>query len=250
MAGGRLRRFKAGLFADEFTLKPLGTAAHRRFVDEIRRNFHCSCTVSEKGNLYLQRICSATEIETLSPLKTLHFFSLYLMPHIKTDTPYKTNSLSYRERARQRAKYPPFSEEPASRLSGLRQRRRPAFRTISGHKPGPTLPVDWRICMKRKDIKFSTRMAAEDREAIKELAKQSGMSMSNYVTDCCLGKQIIIIDGLKEVLRELKGIGNNLNQLVMLVHMGKVKVVGLEDVRQLLADILIAVRQIAERKRW
>ena len=104
--------------------------------------------------------------------------------------------------------------------------------------------------MKRKDIKFSTRMAAEDREAIKELAKQSGMSMSNYVTDCCLGKQIIIIDGLKEVLRELKGIGNNLNQLGMLVHMGKVKVVGLEDVRQLLADILIAVRQIAERKRW
>ena len=104
--------------------------------------------------------------------------------------------------------------------------------------------------MKRKDIKFSTRMAAQDREAIKELAKQSGMSMSNYVTDCCLGKQIIIIDGLKEVLRELKGIGNNLNQLVMLVHMGKVTVVGLEDVRQLLSDILIAVRQIAERKRW
>ena len=104
--------------------------------------------------------------------------------------------------------------------------------------------------MKRKDIKFSTRMAAEDREAIKKLAKQSGMSMSNYVTDCCLGKQIIIIDGLKEVLRELKGIGNNLNQLVMLVQMGKVKVFGLEDVRQLLADILIAVRQIAERKRW
>ena len=104
--------------------------------------------------------------------------------------------------------------------------------------------------MKRKNIKFSTRMAAQDREAIKELAKQSGMSMSNYVTDCCLGKQIIIIDGLKEVLRELKGIGNNLNQLVMLAHMGKVTVVGLEDVRQLLADILIAVRQIAERKRW
>ena len=104
--------------------------------------------------------------------------------------------------------------------------------------------------MKRKDIKFSTRMAAKDREAIKKLAKQSRMSMSNYVTDCCLGKQIIIIDGLKEVLRELKGIGNNLNQLVMLVHMGKVTVVGLEDVRQLLADILIAVRQIAERKRW
>ena len=37
----------------------------------------------------------------------------------------------------------------------------------------------------KKDIKFSTRMASADREAIKELAKRSGMSMSDYVTACC-----------------------------------------------------------------
>ncbi|MFR7688290.1 plasmid mobilization protein, partial [Evtepia gabavorous] len=34
----------------------------------------------------------------------------------------------------------------------------------------------------KKDVKFSTRMASADREAIKELAKRSGMSMSDYVT--------------------------------------------------------------------
>ena len=45
----------------------------------------------------------------------------------------------------------------------------------------------------KKDIKFSTRMASEDRETIKELAKRSGMSMSDYVTACCLGKQVVII---------------------------------------------------------
>lgn len=50
----------------------------------------------------------------------------------------------------------------------------------------------------KKDIKFSTRMASEDREAIKELAKRSGMSMSDYVTACCLGKQVVVVDGLKE----------------------------------------------------
>lgn len=104
--------------------------------------------------------------------------------------------------------------------------------------------------MKKKDIKFSTRMASEDRERIKELAKKSHMSMSNYVTACCLGQQIVIIEGLKEVLKELKGIGNNLNQLVMLAHMGKVTVINLSEVRQLLADILTTVREIAERKRW
>lgn len=62
----------------------------------------------------------------------------------------------------------------------------------------------------KKDIKFSTRMASADREAIKELAKRSGMSMSDYVTACCLGKQVVVIDGLKEVLKELKSIGRNL----------------------------------------
>ena len=70
----------------------------------------------------------------------------------------------------------------------------------------------------KKDIKFSTRMASADREAIKDLAKRSGMSMSDYVTACCLGKQVVVVDGLKEVLKELKSIGRNLNQLVTLAH--------------------------------
>ena len=33
----------------------------------------------------------------------------------------------------------------------------------------------------KKDIKFSTRMAAEDREKIRALAAKAGMSMSSYV---------------------------------------------------------------------
>lgn len=102
----------------------------------------------------------------------------------------------------------------------------------------------------KKDIKFSTRMASRDREAIKELAKQSGMSMSDYVTACCLGKQIIIIDGLKDVLRELKSIGKNLNQLVTLAHMGRVTVINLDSMIQTFSKLRDAVRMILERKRW
>ena len=94
----------------------------------------------------------------------------------------------------------------------------------------------------KKDIKFSTRMASADREAIKKLAKQSGMSMSDYVTACCLGKQVVVIDGLKEVLKELKSIGRNLNQLVTLAHMGRVTVVDLESVRQTFSELCEAVR--------
>ena len=102
----------------------------------------------------------------------------------------------------------------------------------------------------KKDIKFSTRMAAEDREKIKALAEKSGMSMSNYVTACCLGQQIVVIDGLKEVLKELRSIGNNLNQLTTLAHMGRVSVVDLDSTVQALSEIRNAVREVAERKRW
>ncbi len=102
----------------------------------------------------------------------------------------------------------------------------------------------------KKDIKFSTRMASENREAIKELAKQSGMSMSDYVTHCCLGRQVVVIDGLKEVLRELKSIGKNLNQLVTLAHMGRVTVINLDSVLQMFSELLSAVQMILERKRW
>lgn len=102
----------------------------------------------------------------------------------------------------------------------------------------------------KKDIKFSTRMASRDREAIKELAKKSGMSMSDYVTTCCLGKQIVIINGLKDVLRELKSIGKNLNQLVTLAHMGRVTVINLDSMTRTFSELCEAVRMILERKRW
>lgn len=102
----------------------------------------------------------------------------------------------------------------------------------------------------KKDIKFSTRMASQDRETIKELAKQSHMSMSDYVTACCLGKQIVIIEGLKEVLQELRSIGKNLNQLVMLAHMGRVTVVNLDEVLSAFSALCDALRAIAERKSW
>ena len=98
----------------------------------------------------------------------------------------------------------------------------------------------------KKDIKFSTRMASADREAIKELAKRSGMSMSDYVTACCLGKRIVILNGLKEVLRQQKAIGNNLNQLAVLANMGKVQFANLDSAVQAFAKINTALRKLQE----
>ena len=123
--------------------------------------------------------------------------------------------------------------------------RAEALHPNSGRKPTPTFSYDWRKNVK-KDIKFSTRMASADREKIRALAAKAHMSMSDYVTACCLGKRIVVIDEQKELLRQLKGIGSNINRLTVLVNMGKVQVIGLEKAAGELSEVSAALRSVME----
>ena len=98
----------------------------------------------------------------------------------------------------------------------------------------------------KKDIKFSTRMASADREKIKVLAAKARMSMSDYVTTCCLGKRIVVIDEQKDLLRQLKGIGSNVNRLTVLANMGKVQIINLEKAAGELSEVSAALRAAVE----
>ena len=98
----------------------------------------------------------------------------------------------------------------------------------------------------RKNKQFSIRISEQDLETIRRKATQAHMSQSDYVTSCCLGKKIIILDGLKEVLRQQKAIGNNLNQLTVLANMGKVQFANLDAAAQAFAKINVTLREIQE----
>ena len=96
-----------------------------------------------------------------------------------------------------------------------------------------------------KNRKLSIRISEADWQRFHDKAEQADMSLTEYVTACCLGKQIVVIDGLDEVIRQQKAIGRNLNQLTTLANMGKVKTVYLKEltdayaqVSSLLSDIL------------
>ena len=54
----------------------------------------------------------------------------------------------------------------------------------------------------KKDRQFSIRISEQDLETIRQKAAQAHMSQSDYVTACCIGKRIVILNGLKEVLRQ------------------------------------------------
>ena len=98
----------------------------------------------------------------------------------------------------------------------------------------------------RKNKQFSIRISEQDLETIRRKAAQAHMSQSDYVISCCLGKKIIILDGLKEVLRQQKAIGNNLNQLAVLANMGKVQFANLDSAVQAFAKINAALRELQE----
>ena len=98
----------------------------------------------------------------------------------------------------------------------------------------------------KKDKQFSIRISEQDLETIRRKAAQAHMTQSDYVTACCLGKRIVIMDGLKEVLRQQKAIGNNLNQLTVLANMGKVQFANLDTAAQEFAKINVTLRQMQE----
>ena len=98
----------------------------------------------------------------------------------------------------------------------------------------------------RKNKQFSIRISEQDLETIRRKAAQAHMSKSDYVTACCLGKRIVILNGLKEVLRQQKAIGNNLNQLAVLANMGNVQFANLDSAVQEFSKINTSLRELQE----
>ena len=76
------------------------------------------------------------------------------------------------------------------------------------------------------------------------------MTLTEYITDCCLGKQIVVIDGLDEVIRQQKAIGRNLNQLTTLANMDRVKAVYLQELTEAYTSVSSLLSDILKRKRW
>ena len=75
-------------------------------------------------------------------------------------------------------------------------------------------------------------MTLADQKVIRQRARAVGMTVTDYLTTCALGKEIVRIDGLDDLLSELKAQGRNLNQLTTLANMGRITVLRGEDLVQ------------------
>lgn len=101
-----------------------------------------------------------------------------------------------------------------------------------------------------KNRKLSIRISNADWQQVHDKAEQADMTLTEYVTACCLGKRIVVIDGLDEVIRQQKAIGRNLNQLTTLANMGKVKTVYLKELTDAYAQVGSLLSDILKARRW
>lgn len=101
-----------------------------------------------------------------------------------------------------------------------------------------------------KDRKLSIRISGEDLQTLHHKADKASLSITDYVTKCSLGKQIFVIDGLDEVIRQQKAIGRNLNQLTTLCNMGKVDCMNLQPLTDEFAKLNQTLTELLDRKRW
>jgi len=101
-----------------------------------------------------------------------------------------------------------------------------------------------------KNKKLSIRISEADWQRFHDKAELANMTLTEYITDCCLGKQIVVIDGLDEVIRQQKAIGRNLNQLTTLANMGKVKTVYLKELTDAYAQVGALLSDILKARRW
>ena len=72
---------------------------------------------------------------------------------------------------------------------------------------------------------ITLRVTPRVKEAIRKRAREASLTVTDYLCYSGLGKEIVRVEGLEQVLSELKAQGRNLNQLTTLANMGRVTVV-------------------------
>ena len=75
---------------------------------------------------------------------------------------------------------------------------------------------------KTRPKQLSFRVNEEEYQKLQERVQESGKNQQEYILSCVLDKKIVNTDGIKELIPELKRIGNHLNQLAKRCNEGGV----------------------------
>ena len=100
----------------------------------------------------------------------------------------------------------------------------------------------------KKEVRITLRLTQEQYNSIAAKAETAQMPVGAYVRAAALRHRVVVIDGLKEITYELKGIGRSINQLVVLCNMGRIKEVHLGDAWQSLSQVYLKLQELTDRE--
>ena len=101
--------------------------------------------------------------------------------------------------------------------------------------------------MENKTKFIRARVTEKEYAEIKIRAKNAKMNLSSYITTSTLGKEIIVIEDLKDMVHNVAKIGNNINQLTVLAHTERIKVVDLKEFKNELNKIWQALDELTSK---
>ena len=103
------------------------------------------------------------------------------------------------------------------------------------------------IIISNKVKRINLRVTEKEYEKIAKKAKKAKLNISQYVSLSALGRDIVVFEDLKELIHHLSKVGNNLNQITMLAHQGKVKAVDLSSVKKVVEEIWQLLNSLTEQ---
>ena len=101
--------------------------------------------------------------------------------------------------------------------------------------------------MRTKPRSIAFRVTEEQHKMINEKAKNSNLSKTDFIIKCCFDKEIIIVNDVRELMKELHAVGRNLNQLTTRANMKQLEVVDLKPTYLELVEIYTVLAELLKR---
>ena len=99
-----------------------------------------------------------------------------------------------------------------------------------------------------KTKRFNFRGSDTMDALIRKKAADAGMSITDYIILCAIDKKVINYDGLRELTTQVKKLGNNVNQLLILSRQGRINTVSLSETQDELKRIYESLSSVLSRR--
>ena len=100
------------------------------------------------------------------------------------------------------------------------------------------------IANRKRNVTLSIRLTAKEKEAILSKANEAEMSVTDYIVRSTSRKKIRVVN-MKDVVIELKRIGNNINQIARRINSGELRSYNFDSVvreQRKIYDILLSIK--------